>query len=149
MSFWCRWFGIGCPPPEPDPGEGNSPQGELAAQCVEAHNEIRQGLQLPLFELHECAANQSQKWAEAMAKAGRISHDGFGVRVDACGLAYAGENVAAGYATGQSVTEGWMGSSGHRANIVKAAFTKIGVGYFYVPNDPARYGHYFAAIYTR
>lgn len=41
----------------------------------------------------------------------------------------AGENIAKGYATPQAVVNGWMNSSGHRANILNAAYTRIGVGY--------------------
>lgn len=47
------------------------------------------------------------------------------------GISYrtAGENIAKGYATPQEVVDGWMNSSGHRANILNASFTRIGVGY--------------------
>lgn len=47
------------------------------------------------------------------------------------GLSYrtAGENIAKGYVTQQAVVNGWMNLSGHRANILNASFTKIGVGY--------------------
>ncbi len=41
----------------------------------------------------------------------------------------AGENIAKGYATPQAVVNGWMNSSGHRANILNASYTQIGVGY--------------------
>ena len=41
----------------------------------------------------------------------------------------AGENIAMGYPTPQAVVNAWMNSSGHRANILNAAYTKIGVGY--------------------
>ena len=41
----------------------------------------------------------------------------------------AGENIAMGYRTPQSVVDGWMNSPGHRANILNASFTEIGVGY--------------------
>ena len=41
----------------------------------------------------------------------------------------AGENIARGYATPQAVVNGWMNSSGHRANILNAGYTHIGVGY--------------------
>ena len=49
----------------------------------------------------------------------------------AFGLSYrtAGENIAKGYATPQAVVNGWMNSSGHRANILNAGYTQIGVGY--------------------
>ena len=47
------------------------------------------------------------------------------------GISYrtAGENIAKGQATPQAVVNAWMNSSGHRANILNASFTKIGVGY--------------------
>ena len=47
------------------------------------------------------------------------------------GISYrtAGENIAKGYATLQAVVNGWMNSSGHRANILNASCTRIGVGY--------------------
>ena len=41
----------------------------------------------------------------------------------------AGENIAKGYTTPQAVMNGWMNSSGHRANILNANYTHIGVGY--------------------
>ena len=41
----------------------------------------------------------------------------------------AGENIAQGYKTPQAVMNGWMNSSGHRANILNASYTEIGVGY--------------------
>lgn len=51
--------------------------------------------------------------------------------IKAFGLSYraAGENIAMGYATPQAVVDGWMNSSGHRANILGASYTQIGVGY--------------------
>ena len=41
----------------------------------------------------------------------------------------AGENIAKGYRTPAAVVEGWMNSPGHRANILNASFSEIGVGY--------------------
>lgn len=47
------------------------------------------------------------------------------------GITYrtAGENIAMGYRTPQAVVDGWMNSSGHRANILNASYKQIGVGY--------------------
>lgn len=47
----------------------------------------------------------------------------FGIRYSA-----AGENIAKGYSTAQAVVDAWMNSPGHRANILNANFTHIGVG---------------------
>ena len=51
--------------------------------------------------------------------------------IKAFGLSYrtAGENIAYGQRTPQAVVNTWMSSSGHRANILNASYTQIGVGY--------------------
>jgi hypothetical protein len=40
-----------------------------------------------------------------------------------------GENVGDGYSSPQEVVTGWMGSSGHRANILNGDYRETGVGY--------------------
>ena len=47
------------------------------------------------------------------------------------GISYksAGENIAKGQTTAEQVMQGWMNSPGHRANIMDAKYTHIGVGY--------------------
>ena len=46
------------------------------------------------------------------------------------GISYrtAGENIAMGQTTPEQVMQGWMNSSGHRANILNSSFTQLGVG---------------------
>lgn len=58
------------------------------------------------------------------------------------GISYrsAGENIAKGYATPQAVVNGWMNSSGHRANILSTTYTRIGVGY-------VADGHYWTQMF--
>jgi uncharacterized protein YkwD len=46
-----------------------------------------------------------------------------------------GENVAAGQSTPQSVMDSWMGSSGHRANILSTDFREVGIGYVLDASD--------------
>ena len=41
-----------------------------------------------------------------------------------------GENIAWGQKTPEQVMEGWMNSAGHRANILNASYTEIGVGFY-------------------
>lgn len=47
------------------------------------------------------------------------------------GITYrtAGENIAMGYNSPQAVVQAWMNSEGHRANILSASYTHLGVGY--------------------
>lgn len=51
--------------------------------------------------------------------------------IRAFGLSYrsAGENIAYGQRTPAAAVNAWMNSSGHRANILNASYTQIGVGY--------------------
>lgn len=53
-----------------------------------------------------------------------------------------GENIAAGYPTPAAVVDGWMNSTGHKANILNAAFTKMGLGYS--TGGGGEYSHYWA-----
>lgn len=48
------------------------------------------------------------------------------------GISYkaAGENIAKGYKTAESVVKGWMNSPGHRANILSPLFGRMGIGYY-------------------
>jgi len=62
--------------------------------------------------------------------------------IKAFGLSYrtAGENIAYGQRTPQAVVNAWMNSSGHRANILNASYTQIGVGY-------VSSGHYWTQMF--
>ena len=43
--------------------------------------------------------------------------------------AHAGENIAMGYSSPAAVVSAWMDSESHRANILSASYTQLGVGY--------------------
>lgn len=106
------------------------------AEVIRLVNEIRaeNGLQ-PLtanWELSRVARYKSQN----MLDKGYFAHNSptYGTpfqMIKAFGLSFrtAGENIAKGYATPQAVVNGWMNSSGHRANILNSSYKQIGVGY--------------------
>lgn len=56
----------------------------------------------------------------------------------------AGENIAWGQTSPEKVMEAWMNSEGHRANILNAKFTKIGVGH--LQNAAGR--NYWVQLFT-
>lgn len=60
-----------------------------------------------------------------------------------------GENIAAGQTTPEAVFQGWMRSSGHRANILNPNFTHMGLGYHSQNNDTGRvnYSHYWTQVF--
>lgn len=83
------------------------------------------------WELSRIARYKSQD----MADKGYFSHTSptYGTpfeMIRAFGLSYhtAGENIARGYSSPESVMKGWMNSTGHRENIL-GNYTQIGVGY--------------------
>ena len=57
----------------------------------------------------------------------------------------AGENIAAGYGNASSVMNGWMNSSGHRANILNGSYTKLGVG---CVRGKGTYGIYWVQLFA-
>lgn len=82
-------------------------------------------------QLNKTATLKSQD----MAKLGYFDHNSptYGSPFDMMkkyGISYrtAGENIAMGQTTPEQVMNGWMNSPGHRANILRASFTQIGVG---------------------
>lgn len=82
-------------------------------------------------KLSEVAAMKSQD----MANLGYFDHTSptYGSPFDMMkqfGISYkaAGENIAKGQTSPEQVMDGWMNSPGHRANILNANFTQLGVG---------------------
>lgn len=59
----------------------------------------------------------------------------------------AGENIAAGYNTPESVVEGWMNSDGHRKTILNENYDYFAVGVYYKENDPDYYFYYWDLIF--
>ena len=55
-----------------------------------------------------------------------------------------GENIAAGQATPEDVMKSWLGSSGHKANILSPEYTKMGLGYSNSGCGAGEYSHYWA-----
>jgi hypothetical protein len=60
-----------------------------------------------------------------------------------------GENIAAGYTTPEDVVTGWENSPGHRANMLNASYTELGVGYYYLANDTGsvNYNSYWTQLF--
>jgi uncharacterized protein YkwD len=66
----------------------------------------------------------------AMAARRTLSHRGWSRALREAGVtgAVIGENVAYSYTTAAAVMRSWLGSAGHRANILLPRFRRIGVG---------------------
>jgi uncharacterized protein YkwD len=73
--------------------------------------------------------------AKDMAAKGYFSHTSLdgrtpGQRIAATGYRYGayGENIAGGYANWNAAITAWMGSAGHRANLLNTRYKDVGLG---------------------
>ena len=108
----------------------------MEKQVASLTNSERKAKGLSALTLDSQLSKLARIKAEDMAKKCYFSHTSptYGSAFDMMnkyGVSYrtAGENIAKGQKTAESVMNGWMNSSGHRANILSSAYTNIGVGY--------------------
>lgn len=95
------------------------------------------------------ATKAAKAHAEDMAGRTYFSHDtpeGWGpgdrVRIIGARTSWSGENIARGYSSPAAVMTAWMNSSGHRANILRASSTGLGVGV-------RAQGRYWVQVFSR
>ena len=100
----------------------------MVDEIVARTNAERATAGLPALEVSTCATEQAAARTATLAAEHRFEHDPLEPVLAACGSSSVGENLAQGYPTALAVVAGWMGSDGHRANILGDAYTQIGVG---------------------
>lgn len=116
-------------------------------EVIRLVNEIRVQNGLPKFTTNWELSRVARYKSQDMKDKNYFSHTSptYGSPFDmikSFGISYrtAGENIARGYSTPKAVVDGWMNSPGHRANILNASFTQIGVGY-------VQSGHYCTQMF--
>jgi len=128
----------------------------FADRVIELVNQQRANNGCPALTKNIALTNAAQAHSTDMALDDFFSHTGSdgsspGARATRAGYSWSaiGENIAAGYATPESVVQGWMNSSGHRANILNCGYRDTGVGYYYLANDTGNvnYQHYWAQMF--
>ena len=110
------------------PGGTTSASDRYEADVLAATDHERTGRDLVALTAQSCLDSYAEAQARRMAAQERIFHQELGSILSTCSLRTAGENVAYGYPTGTAATAGWMGSAGHRANVLRSEFRLIGVG---------------------
>lgn len=110
-----------------------------AREMLDLVNAERIGAGLGSLDWHERLSEVAQEYAVRMATEGFFGHtapkgDSVGDRVESAGIPYrvVGENLAVAV-TMEMAHEGLMESDGHRANILGAEFTAMGVGLVETP----------------
>jgi len=122
-------------PDVPDSSEDEADVHPYVLKVVELVNKERKSAGLNPVTLNTDATTAAQVRAEESSVS--FSHtrpDGtsFATALKDAGVSYrsCGENIAWGQKTPGQVMEGWMNSAGHRANILNASYTEIGVGFY-------------------
>jgi uncharacterized protein YkwD len=117
-----------------DTGVGSAANGEIS-RFVELMNQHRVEVGCPALAWNADVAAVAQAHSEDMVARDFFSHtnpDGESPfdRLTNAGIGFsaAAENIAAGYASPESVLDAWLASAGHRANIENCALTEHGVG---------------------
>lgn len=124
-------------PETTEPNEGNTSEvSSYEKQVVELVNKERASKGLSPLTLNTELSRVARIKSEDMRDNGYFSHNSptYGSPFDmmkSFGISYrtAGENIAMGQQSPEAVVTAWMNSDGHRANILNANFTQIGVGY--------------------
>ncbi|MFE9393604.1 CAP domain-containing protein [Streptomyces sp. NPDC006784] len=129
--------------PESTTTPADSGSSGLQDQIVALVNKERAKAGCKRVTVDDKLTKAAQAHSEDMAAHKNMSHTGSDgsspdERIERAGYSWStyGENVAYGYSSPESVMEGWMNSSGHRANILNCDFEEIGVGH-------AQPGHYW------
>jgi len=104
---------------------------------------------LPAVELDSELMRLAQVQAEVMAKRDKLDHGAgkpFVQRLKASGYdaKRAAENISAGYHTLAEAFSGWRDSNPHRANMLLAGATRLGIAAVYTPSS--KYKVYWAMI---
>jgi uncharacterized protein YkwD len=101
--------------------------GASASRSLELVNQARAGNGARPVALEAALQRKAQGWADHMSSTGKLVHSDLRAGLPS-GWCSAGENIA--YASGDAdqIHQMWMNSSGHRANILNAQFTHIGIG---------------------
>lgn len=109
----------------------------IADDVFNRTNNERRRTGLPALTKSLNLMRAAQIQADQMASARRLDHDLPGAtyptlasRLAAVSytLGAAGENIGEGYRSSSEAVAGWMGSAGHRANILSTRFTEMGTG---------------------
>lgn len=125
-----------------------APANSLIQQVLDLTNAHRQQAGLAPLRLNAKLNAAAQSHSVDMALNDFFSHTGSDSstafnRINGAGYNYniAAENIAAGYASANSVVQAWMNSPGHRANILYPELQEIGIGFYFLPNDSGSSNH--------
>lgn len=125
------------PPPPPEQPK------HFVTQLLELHNQQRTLKGRAPLQLDDSLNQFAQQWAEHMANKNRLYHSNLDF-MKSNKFFTGGENIAWNQTDPQHVTNAWMNSPGHRANILNTRFSKVGFGLVY----NSRQEPYWCAVFA-
>src|SRR5450756_1134291 len=109
------------------PGTADVAVADQPARIVAATNEARAAEGLEPLTPSDCATQVATARATALIGAATLEHAPLDDVLAGCDVSVAGENLSRATVPPEDVVAAWMGSAGHRANILDPAFTQLGV----------------------
>lgn len=114
-------------PAQPAQPAAPPPVPTVSDEIVTRTNAERATAGLAPLAVSACGTEQAAARTALLVAEDRFEHDPLEPVLEACAARAVGENLALGYPTPLAVVAGWMGSEGHRANILNPTYTQIGV----------------------
>jgi uncharacterized protein YkwD len=96
------------------------------AELLALVNNERTSRGISALAASSCPDRYAESWAAHLASSGGLAHQSLGPMMKACSASTAAENIAAGVLSPAAMVRLWMGSSGHRANILDPHLTRVG-----------------------
>ncbi|MFE6592434.1 CAP domain-containing protein [Streptomyces sp. NPDC057781] len=129
-------------PEQPSAPAAVSDEAVAQAQVLKLVNDERAKVGCSPVAANSALRELAEDFSQAMAEQGFFDHtDPSGAtpwdRAEAAGISsLGGENIARGQADAQAVMDAWMGSPGHKANILNCDFQTLGVGVHFGSGGP-------------
>jgi len=136
-SPWlCESTCITCTESTPTVSDDRSTMRQIEVAAGELINDRREANGLDPLQISADLSAKARVKAKDMKQNQYFSHTSptYGspfAMMQSLGISYrsAAENIAMGYRTAEAVVNAWMASPSHRANILSARYTTLGIGY--------------------
>ena len=100
---------------------------------LQAMNRTRAAHGLPALRVDSSLTRAARAQSATIVRTQVFTHGSFGARINGSGARgpFFGENLAWGVgsrATARAIVAGWLASPGHRANLLRPGFRRVGLG---------------------
>ena len=112
-------------------GAWNAQAATVNEEILTSVNSQRSAAGLPSLRSDATLDSAAQEWANHLSATNTFEHSSSQWRNERipAGWRSNGENIAMGQTSSGQVMNDWMNSTGHRANILRDSYTRLGVGY--------------------